>query len=317
MAFRRPRKTTHSDARVGWEQLHEQIVSRSTPEDLNNYLLLIGESFLHNLDDTPAADLPSMFLEVADSFLTPSERRALVPKTRGPAVVECGNGSSFLKWCDECEQRVKFDVDEVQGCAVCPVCGATEQLVGVLCRRQMPFDAPPFQNASPYKRSNHFGEYLDSFMARQTTPLPDEVMESIYKELKKQRITDYSKLTHKRLRTLMKDLRLNKHYDAVPLILHQLTGDPPPKLSPTVEQELKNSFELIQGPFHRAVEDVAPTRKNFLSYSYCIFKLLQLLELDHLLVYFPLLKSRQKLLIQDKIWQHICRQLNWRYIPSV
>jgi len=58
-------------------------------------------------------------------------------------------------------------------------------------------------------------------------------------------------------------------------------------------------------------------RKNFLSYSYVLHKFCQLLELDDLLVYFPLLKSREKLQQQDRIWEKICGSLRWQYIPSI
>ena len=58
-------------------------------------------------------------------------------------------------------------------------------------------------------------------------------------------------------------------------------------------------------------------RKNFLSYSYVLHKFCELLELDDLLVYFPLLKSREKLQQQDRIWEKICRSLQWQYIPSI
>ena len=44
-------------------------------------------------------------------------------------------------------------------------------------------------------------------------------------------------------------------------------------------------------------------RKNFLSYAYVLHKFCQLLELDDLLPYFPLLKSREKLQQQDQIWE--------------
>lgn len=109
---------------------------------------------------------------------------------------------------------------------------------------------------------NHFGEYIDSFMARQTAELPPAVMEQVRRELKKQRVTDLTTLTHKRVRTIMKDLRLNKFYDFTAAILYELADKPAPHISPTVENELKTNFELIQKPFQRAIKKVAPTRKR-------------------------------------------------------
>lgn len=43
----------------------------------------------------------------------------------------------------------------------------------------------------------------------------------------------------------------------------------------------------------------------------------ELLGKDDLLKYFPLLKSKQKLHEQDKIWKDICADLRWQFIPSV
>ena len=40
-------------------------------------------------------------------------------------------------------------------------------------------------------------------------------------------------------------------------------------------------------------------------------------RVDNLLVYFPLLKSREKLQQQDRIWKMMCKELKWQYIPSI
>ena len=58
-------------------------------------------------------------------------------------------------------------------------------------------------------------------------------------------------------------------------------------------------------------------RKNFLSYSYCLFKFFQLLGLDDFLDTFTLLKGRDKLAKQDDIFKKICEELDWDFVPSV
>ena len=65
------------------------------------------------------------------------------------------------------------------------------------------------------------------------------------------------------------------------------------------------------------MEHCPSDRKNFLSYSYVLHKFCELLELDELLSYFPLLKSREKLQQQDNIWEKICSSLKWQYIASI
>ena len=35
------------------------------------------------------------------------------------------------------------------------------------------------------------------------------------------------------------------------------------------------------------------------------------------LPYFPMLKDREKIIEQDIIWKNICKELDWKYIPTV
>ena len=39
--------------------------------------------------------------------------------------------------------------------------------------------------------------------------------------------------------------------------------------------------------------------------------------LNEYLKFFPLLKSREKLYVQDQIWKKICEELNYKIIPSL
>ena len=76
----------------------------------------------------------------------------------------------------------------------------------------------------------------------------------------------------------------------------------------------RSLFKEIQIPF---MKHCPPERKNFLSYSYVLHKFCELLEYDNLLCYFSLLKSREKLQEQDKIWKKICEKLGWHFIKSI
>jgi hypothetical protein len=89
---------------------------------------------------------------------------------------------------------------------------------------------------------------------------------------------------------------------------------PSPHFPPDLEERLRHMFCQIQVPFLK----FSPSqRKNFLSYSFCLHKMMQLLEKDQYLESFPLLKSREKLHQQDMIWQKICADLGWDFIPSM
>jgi hypothetical protein len=165
-----------------------------------------------------------------------------------------------------------------------------------------------------YKRENHFNEWLSQFQAQEMTTIPDEVMNQLRAELKKIKIKNLEEITHAKIRGLLKKLRLNKYYEHVPYITNILNGIKAPNMPQELEERLRIMFKDIQKPF----DDNCPTeRKNFLSYSYVLYKFCELLGEDEYLQYFPLLKSKSKLYQQDVIWKKICNDLRWEFIPTI
>ena len=73
---------------------------------------------------------------------------------------------------------------------------------------------------SPYKRVNHFKEWIKQFQAKESTNIPDEVYDRILCEIKKERITNMSKLDHIKLRQILKRLNLNKYYEHIHHIIN-------------------------------------------------------------------------------------------------
>lgn len=165
-----------------------------------------------------------------------------------------------------------------------------------------------------YKRENHFNEWLSQFQAQEMTSIPNEVIEQLRGELKKMKIKNLEDITHAKVRGLLKKLRLNKYYEHVPYIANILSGIKPPNMPQELEEYLRIMFKDIQKPFD---ENCPTERKNFLSYSYVLYKFCELLGEDEYLQYFPLLKSKEKLYQQDVIWKKICRDLQWEFIPTV
>lgn len=165
-----------------------------------------------------------------------------------------------------------------------------------------------------YKRINHLNEWLNQIQGKETTDIPEEIYDKILLEIKKQRMTNMADLTYDRVKNILKHLKVHKYYEHIPHIINRLNGLPMPNFSYELEEKLRSMFKQIQTPF---LKHSPAKRKNFLSYSYVLHKFLQLLEKDEFLVYFPLLKSRDKLASQDKIWRLICQECEWQFIPSL
>jgi len=146
------------------------------------------------------------------------------------------------------------------------------------------------------------------------TTIPPEVMEQLRAELKKIKIRKLDEITHAKIRGLLKKLRLNKYYEHVPYITNILNGIKAPNMPQELEERLRIMFKDIRKPF----DDNCPSeRKNFLSYSYVLYKFCELLGEDEYLQYFPLLKSKEKLYQLDVIWKKICCDLQWQFIATI
>jgi len=217
------------------------------------------------------------------------------------------------EYCGKCNRYRELINSEA--IMVCPGCG--DQVEMVMDSDKPSYKDPPNENMYfAYKRSNHFKEQLSHFQAKETTQIPNEVYEAIIVELKKEKKTNLSSLTRAKVRKYLQKyshLGYNKYYENINQIICNLNGIPPLSMPPEVEDQLCNMFQKIQEPFER---HCPADRTNFLSYAYVIHKFCQLLGYVEYLPYFNLLKSRDKLHQQDKIWKKICGDLGWKYYSS-
>lgn len=216
-----------------------------------------------------------------------------------------------IEICKECNsQMICLQHDAIM---ICNTCGYQELL---LVEQNRPILKQNTKDTSHfcYKRINHFREWCNQVQGKESTDIPDEIFEKILAEIKKEKIIDLKTITYTKMRDILKRLRINKYYEHINYIINRINGIPTPQFSPELEEKLCNMFRSIQAPF---LKHCPKDRKNFLSYSYVLYKFFQILKLDEYLKYFPLLKSREKLYVQDQIWKKICIELNYEIIPSL
>lgn len=166
----------------------------------------------------------------------------------------------------------------------------------------------------PYKRLNHLKECLNQLQAKENLNIPDQTLNQIKLELKKNKITDLSKLTYKDVKDALKRIKLNQYYEHCVFIMVKLSGKQPPVLKRREESEIINMFKNILISYQKMCPK---ERINFLNYSYVLHKIFQILNNKVFIEFCPLLKSKDKLIQQDIIWKKICKDLNWVYNPSI
>jgi ribosomal protein S27E len=214
--------------------------------------------------------------------------------------------------CPCCEAKYTLIFESETSEQVCTECGAVQYVQSN--ERGFKEEQEMERNVVySYKRDNHFNEWVSQFQAKESTSIPDEVIVQLRNEFKKQKIKDSLDITHIKVRGLLKKLGLNKYYEHTPYITTILNGVKPPTMPQELEDRLRLMFVQVQKPFEK---HCPADRKNFLSYSFTLYKFCELLGEDEYLPCFPLLKSKEKLHRQDEMWRLICRELAWEFIPT-
>lgn len=212
--------------------------------------------------------------------------------------------------CDKCCAEMIICLNEAH--ITCSKCGHQEALL-------VDTDKPSYKDPPrevcyyAYKKINHFNEWLAQFQAKESTEIPEDIYDAILFQLKREQITNMSTLKPTKLREILRKMKCSKYYEHIPHIINRLNGQNAPFMSRENEEKLRHMFREIQPSFKK---HCPKGRRNFLSYSYVLYKFCELLEMDEYLACFPLLKNRDKLYMQDKTWKLICQDQGWHYIRT-
>lgn len=215
--------------------------------------------------------------------------------------------------CETCKAHLYIN----NGSFSCSGCGTvSEDAVGDFQWSYKDIQETALKSTFAYKRLNRYKELLNSLQAKEHTEIPEAVVDAVRSELNKERVTNFDALNITKVRYYLKRTGNNKYYEHSSYIIDRIKGKPPLIISPEVEQKLIDMFISIQEPYELAKQAVHPVRTSFLSYMYVCYKFFELLGMHDKLEFFPLLKSREKLDVQDRIWKIIAKECNFTFYRS-
>jgi hypothetical protein len=215
--------------------------------------------------------------------------------------------------CEICNVGEMIPQDE-EGILICNNQGCGKFITYIVDSSKPTNKEPPNEvSYTAYIRLNHFKEILSQFQAKETTQIPEEVINAIKARIKKERIKDMSLINYDKMRDILRKLGLNKYFEHIQYI-NSLFGIKPPIMNEELHETLCVLFIEIQKPW--AVHCPA-NRTNFFNYTYTLYQLCVLLDQTQYLPYIPMMKDREKQLEQDMIWKKVCNDLDWEYFPSV
>ena len=220
--------------------------------------------------------------------------------------------------CQDC--NCEYILSDLQEFYVCPKCG---QIKDTVLDNDVPSNVKTSEVSTfSYQRVHHFKDCLAQFQAKESTNIPQDVIDKIKDELTKYRVTDYSRLTPKLLRKFLKKLKLSTYYEHIPHIIYRISGKPAPKIPAHVEERLLKHFLQAEEIFMELLSSNSlsklgiKNRKNIMRYTFMFYKLFELEGMYEFLDYLILLKCRKKLHKQDQIWKEICAKAGWQFKPT-
>jgi len=220
-----------------------------------------------------------------------------------------------------CKCGEKFTIESKDSEFVCHGCGNTEKLLGsVFEDEQFFFQEGQRTKHGKYDPTKHCKFWVDRIQAREATDIPIKVIDGVKRCVKRDNIW-LDQLTCPIIRAYLKEIKLTKYNDHVPLIRKTITNKEPDQLS---DLELK----LVYLHFSRVIQIYNKTKPdnkpNCPYHPFFIYKILEQIlnkpsdrrRKNNILSYIHL-QSRETLIENDRIWLPICNEIDgFTYIPT-
>lgn len=228
----------------------------------------------------------------------------------------------------------------VAGLDTCRQCGSSEMTedgsevvcikCGTLGTQAASIVASSAQNAQSnggakysYNRTSHYRDRILQWMGCEFQGnLSSQVIDKLLLQLRKERVTSVENWSKRRMVSLLKRAGLNEYYEHSNYFISQLSGKPVPftldRETIEVLMEMFRKFEVAyERHKHLLCDSRHSKRKNIITISYVLRKFLGILGLHEYAESFSLLKNMDKIRAYEAVFAQCCKDLGWKFIPSL
>jgi len=191
------------------------------------------------------------------------------------------------------------------GSLVCDHCGVVQP--GIVFYETM-YGNNVSHKSSNYKRIHHWHERISQLLLMESQ-IPHDQMLAIAEKLCD---GTYSVINKDAVRAVLRSLNMQLYIEKWLQIIFRVTRIAPPIPGNLLVHKLDEMFQALQEPFNCFRVE---RRKNFLNYNYVFCRLFQRLDCTQFCMFFPLIKSKQKLEQLDDMWSLMAESLNWAVTP--
>jgi hypothetical protein len=192
---------------------------------------------------------------------------------------------------------------------LCTNCGSIHTLIGSVFENSQFYqqEGNRYMHGT-YDPNRHCKFWIDRIQAKENTIINDASINKIKQCIKKDKIENLKNISIDQFRIYLKQTKLSKLNDHIPLIKKMITGYIPPQLNHKELHLLFNYFDKATKIYNQ----IKPKEKsNSLYYPFLIWKIFDLIITDlqkkKELLNCIHLQSYETLIDNDKIWYQICK----------
>lgn len=225
-----------------------------------------------------------------------------------------------LKMCSDC--NVELEVYEHN--LICPQCCCEQPYI----HQEENVSFKDFSRINTnikysYIRQTHFKDTIKQFQGKQNKYIDESVYKTLYSCFDTALFTKnehgkYNTVTKDHIKMFLQQNGLYKYYEDMNLIYQTVTGVPCPNIE-EYEKQLMIDFERLLVAYDKVIkEDSAHyERSNFLNSYYVLFQLLKKNAYPCKETDFPIIKTVDRKIEHDEIYEKCCKQLGWFFQATV
>lgn len=245
------------------------------------------------------------FIEIAKKYITvKTYKKEEIKKF----ICECGNFTDFIN---------------TENTITCEQC-SLERTIQSVQTSFKDIDRVNMSQKYKYEKKVHFRDTVNQYQGKQNKKISDQPMYDKLEEefLKFGIINLMTNNWHERHTNVSKDLiymilsenGYGKKYEDINYIHNYFTGKPCPDMS-FIEKEIFEDFDLVVEAYNGLPPELV-NRTNFLHNRYVLYQLLRRRKVKVDNDDFDILKTRERLIEHDEMWEKICEKLEWNYNPT-
>ena len=221
-------------------------------------------------------------------------------------ICDCGNQSNYT---------------ETQNKIICNDCSNVHSVQSIQTSFK-DIDRVNLSQKYKYKKKVHFRDTVNQYQGKQNKRIDPKIFLILEEQFKIHNLVNnegktytekYSNITKEHIYMFLFETNNSNYYEDINMIHTHFTGIPCPDIS-DIEHLLYEDFDKVVDAYE-SLEDVE--RIHFLNGQYILYQLLRRRKIKVKESDFDILKTRERLVEHDEIYQKICMKLEWTFLPTV